>query len=92
MNRKYCGAGLPNADGDEPWFWCTLAAHHKGQHTDGERTWGDRDVVEVTVTTEVWPVMEHRHDFVGDQDTCVGLHGCPLTWGDFKRMVDGLNG
>lgn len=27
--------------------------------------------------------MEHKHDFVGDEDTCVNDPGCDLTWGEF---------
>lgn len=29
-------------------------------------------------------VPEHRHDFVGDSDTCVGIEGCPLTYAEHK--------
>lgn len=87
MSAQMCGAGLPNADGDEPWFWCVLHRDHTGRHTDGEKSWDDRTIVEVTRVDEVWAVPDHRHDFVGDQDTCVGLHGCPLTWGEYKQRL-----
>ena len=26
-------------------------------------------------------IPEHKHDFVGDEDTCVVYKGCPVTWG-----------
>lgn len=85
MTYKLCGAGLPDADGDEPWHWCVLPRDHKDPHTDGERSWNTGDVVEVTTVEEVSSFGPHVHDFVGDEDTCV--RGCPLTWGEFKRQM-----
>lgn len=81
-----CGAGLPHHDGDENWFWCTLKRGHSGAHTDGERSWTDEAVIEVVSIIDVRAVPSHQHDFVGDQDTCVGLSSCPLTWGEYQSQ------
>lgn len=29
-------------------------------------------------------IPEHKHDFVGDEDTCVVYKECPVTWGQWR--------
>lgn len=85
MNKtiKYCGAGLPDRDGDRPWHWCDLAPRHQGRHRALGVSWDDTASTEVLTLESVRAVPDHVHDFVGDEDTCVAMRSCPLTWYEF---------
>lgn len=88
---RRCGASLPHEDSDDGWYWCDKEAGHSGAHNEGPDPvieWTDGEIVEVYTVDDVCAVPHHVHDFVGDQDTCVGDTDCQLTYGEFRHQKE----
>jgi hypothetical protein len=84
---RRCSASTPYEEADKGWAWCVLSSGHQGRHEDADGIpWSDGDVVEVRIVAEIRSVRDHQHDFVGDQDECVGEPSCRLTYGEFKTQ------
>jgi hypothetical protein len=89
VKRPYarrCGASAPNQDAEKDWHYCYHPAGHAGKHEDDERIWSDGEMVRVTVVEEMYAVPHHVHDFVGDEDRCVRIPECNLTYGGFRAQ------
>lgn len=90
---RRCSASLPYPDAEDGWHYCVLNSGHNDKHLDGLFAWEDGDTVEVTTVEDVRAVEDHAHEFVGDQDTCLGHVRCEMTWHEFKhqRSLEGEN-
>jgi hypothetical protein len=84
--KRRCGASLPDRDAEENQHYCYHPAGHAGWHEDDVCIWKDGDTVSVHTVEELPAVSHHTHDFVGDEDTCVSVVACPLTWGQFTAQ------
>lgn len=85
---RRCAASIPHANDEDGWRYCELDFHTYGTpHKDADGgQWQDGDAVEVTIVEEIFAVEDHRHDFVGDENTCVRLNACQMTWGEYRAQ------